>query len=153
MTDFATTATDRQAVAADVEHLKGALSDYRRIMWRRHSLDYGWNATLVTAGILLAVSVTAAGVFDQAKLAGVLGLAITVVVGLQSAFAFEEKAEFYRLAATEADNLFSRLTIGTKSEAELEKLHEQFLTLRNATAAHLPRGKGMEIVRDLYKNG
>lgn len=133
-----------------VEALKTDVTTFFDTYRFRHGKNYFTNFALVFLGIVLSVSVSAAGFGGYGKLAGILGLFITLLIALQNAFYFGEKAEFQRLVATEAENLISMLKFKVKTESDFETVLEAFLTLKKHTAANLPRGKGMEVVRDMY---
>jgi hypothetical protein len=136
-----------------VSKLREEIEAYLAVHQRRHSKNYVINAAFIAMGILLAVGVTAAGFFNYGVIAGVLGLFITLFLALQNAFYFGEKAEFYRVVATEAENLRSALAFRVRDGEEFQTIVEAFLTLRKNTATNLPKGKGMEVVREIYSAG
>jgi hypothetical protein len=136
-----------------VRRLRQEIDSYLSVHQRRHGKNYFINAGLVAIGILLAVGVTAAGFFNYGVIAGVLGLFITLLLGFQNAFYFGEKAEFYRVVATEAENLRSALDYRVRTDADFQEILAAFLTLRKHTATNLPKGKGMEVVREIYSAG
>jgi hypothetical protein len=132
--------------------LNEEIANFHSTYSSRHGKNFFINVALVLLGILLAVGVTAAGFFEKGKLAGILGLLLTLFIALQNAFYFNEKAEFYRLVATEADNLRYLLKFKVQTQSELHSVLDAFMTLKKYAATNLPRGKGMEVVKEMYAN-
>ena len=122
------------------------------IAWHRlrHGQNYWLGVLLVVLGIVLALSITAAGFFNYGVLAGVLGLFVALFIALQNAFSISEKAEFQRLVFTEADNLHDLLTYRVRTQSQFDAVLDSFMTLKKHAATNLPRGKGMEVVKEMY---
>jgi len=124
---------------------------------RLHKKRYGWNnalsITLVVLGIIVALGITAAGFFNYGVLAGILGLIVVLFISLQNAFSISEKAEFQTVVFTEADNLIQLLEFRVRTQAQFDSVLDSYMTLTKHAAANLPRGKGMQIVKERYGKG
>ena len=116
---------------------------------QRHKGNYRTHAVLIALGVIGSISVSAAGLLGYALPAGLLGLMVALCIGLQNAFAFGERAEFQRIVAIEADNLRSRLELDVKGLTEFDRVLAEFLVLRTSAARNIPRGKGMDAVREM----
>jgi hypothetical protein len=120
----------------------GIQEEARQELWRKRGL--------VICGILLAISVTAAGFLSSGTAAGVLGLFVTLFMALQNAFNFNEKAEFQRVLFTESDNLLNLLKFRVRTQSQFDAVIDAFMTLNKRAATNLPHGRGMDVVREMY---
>lgn len=128
------------------EQIQGFLEYY----WRLHINSSWMSSGLVVLGIFLGLAVTGAGFLGYGIVAGFLGLAVTLFISLQNAFNFSEKAEFYRVIHNEAKILRDRLRYKVYCKEELEGIVDSFASLRRRAAEKLPRGKGIEVVKEIH---
>jgi hypothetical protein len=119
---------------------------------QRHKLNYRGNAALIIVGLALSAGVTIAGILDYGLVAAILGVAVGYVIGVQNAFPIGEKAEFYRLIIAEGDNLISELKFEVKTEGQFLNRVNKFQKLRMYGTENLPRGQGMQAVKNFYKD-
>jgi hypothetical protein len=137
--------TDQEMVAA----LRGQVEKFKDYYWKQHIQNYKINNTLVVAGIILSLAVTAVGFLGYGVLAGIIGLCILACISFQKAFNYGEKAEFYRMIHTEAKILRDRLRYRVYTASDFEAVFDAFASLRKH-ADEIPAGKGMEVVEELY---
>jgi hypothetical protein len=105
---------------------------------------------LIAGGLVLGVGVSLAGFLNYGFLAGVMGMMITALIGFQNAFNFSEKADFYHIIHNEAKALRDRLRYKVATAQEFGTVVDELGVLRNYAAKELPKGKGMETVREMY---
>ena len=142
---------DPQNYLQNKQDLESDIAQFSEQYQKLHRANWRLNAILILLGLVLSASVTVAGMFNQGIMAALLGVAIAFLIGIQNAFPMSDKAEFYRVIVAESQNMLLELkhTIDTKEEFEIVVLN--FQTLRKHAAAGLPRGQGMEAVRNMYK--
>jgi hypothetical protein len=70
-----------------------------------HVMNYRVWAALVSLSLVLVAATTLAGFLDKGQLAGFLSIVNGFVIAIQSAFAFGDAAQFYRLLHTQAEVL------------------------------------------------
>jgi len=103
----------------------------------RYRFNNRWDVALTLGAILLGVGVVAAGAYQVGKLASILGAIITAIVGVQRAFPFGQRAQFYRALIGQASNLrtdiSTNLTTAAAAATNLKSLRLDF-------AQQLPRG-------------
>jgi hypothetical protein len=119
---------------------------------RRHVMTFRGNAALIIVGLALSAGVTIASILDYGLIAAILGVAIGYVIGVQNAFPIGEKAEFYRLLIAEGDNPINELKFEVKTDAEFLDRVDKFKKLRMYGAENLPRGQGMQAVKNFHKD-
>jgi hypothetical protein len=134
-----------------LSELRGDIEEFTRKYGKRHRGNFHLNWILIVIGLLLAAGVTISGMLNQGIIAAILGVCIGFLIGLQNAFPLSEKAEFYRLVVTEAENLIFELKYEVESEQQFREVVNKFQGLRDHAAKSLPRGQGMEAVKDMYK--
>ena len=105
-----------------------------------------WLITVVALGC--TAGVVAAGLYDHAKLASILGLIAGVLVAYDKFDPSGEKAQFYRELRAEASNLELDLG-GSPNDETIRRVTEQLKVLRLTEAKSYPRGEGMAVVRKL----
>jgi hypothetical protein len=114
---------------------------------RQRKINWTFNLILIGAGILLSIAVIVAGIYDEGKIAAVLGALTAAAIAAQNAIAAGEKAEFYRVVCAEAENLLDELRYLVDTNREFETTVRTFEALRKHAATALPRGQGMEAVK------
>ncbi len=134
------------------QKLMGEINQFVETYQKRHSGNFHLNWILIVIGLLLSAGVTVAGMLNQGLIAAVLGICIGFLLGLQNAFPLGEKAEFYRLMIVEGQNLISVLNYEVDTLKEFEDSQKRFRKLRSHAAASLPKGRGMEAVKEMYKD-
>jgi hypothetical protein len=127
------------------EQIKGFLEYY----WRLHRKSSLMNSAVIVLGILLGLAVTAAGFLGHGMVAGLLGLAVTLFISLQHAFNFSDKAEFYSVIHSRAKILRDRLRYKVHSRKEFEDVVDSFGVLRKHAAENVPKGKGIDVVKEI----
>ncbi len=107
------------------------------------------NRIIVVLGLVCSFGVTFLGLGGAGELAALLGAFIAMLIGLDRAFAYGERADFYRILVADGQNLLTDLRLSVDTEATFEEAKRKFLVLRKYGAEKLPRGKGMEAVRSM----
>lgn len=116
---------------------------------RRHR--YMYNGLVVTS-IALSAAISIAGIYDQGRLAGVLGAILAGMLAFQQAFPFGEMSFFYRVGV--AEGIILRLDLDTKANRanEIEALELKVETLIRRMAQEIPRGQaGNNVVEDMLE--
>jgi len=132
-------------VSEDAEALRKQVDSFQTNQWKKHKNAAHLSIAFTVLGVLLGAAVTAAGFFDLSKVAGVLGIAMTVLIGLNDAFNFSEKANFYAGIHAEGKALRDRLRYLVKSEQEFKDAFNEYQGLRLKSAQQAPKGKGISI--------
>jgi hypothetical protein len=138
--------------ATRAEALQHEIESFLVPLRRRHITTFRGNAALIIIGLALSARVTIAGILDYGLIAAILGVAIGYVIGVQNAFPIGEKAEFYRLLIAEGDNLINELKFEVKTEAQFLNRVNKFQKLRMYGAENLPRGQGMQAIKNFYED-
>ncbi len=107
------------------------------------------NLIVIGAGILFSIAVIVVGLYDKGRLAALFGALTAAAIAVQNGYAAGEKAEFYRLVVAEAENLLSDLALLINTGKEFEATVKALEALRTHAAKALPRGSGMEAVKQL----
>ncbi|MFN6566569.1 hypothetical protein [Dendronalium sp. ChiSLP03b] len=118
--------------------------------WHLHIRNLWISNAMITFGIFLGLSVTATGFLGYGVASGIFGLIITLFISLQNAFNFAEKAEFYRVIHAEAKILRDRLRYKVHSSTDFDAIVDSLIILRRQAEKDIPKGKGMEVVKDIY---
>ncbi len=127
------------------------IQEFAREMKKRHLRNYRVNTAIVLFALIFSSIVTIAGFLDQGKIAAFLGVSIAFLIAVQNAFPIAEKSEFYRTIADEGENLQDSLNYQVDSDAKFQDVVTKFQTLRKFSAEKMPKGRGMETVKDMYK--
>lgn len=130
------------------KELQREIESFIRIYRRLRNINFYINAAMVFGSLSLAAGVTYMSLNEASWNATVFGIALTFLIGLHNAFSFGEKAEFYRIITTESENLLSALKFG---DTDFNEVLRKFIALRESAAKSVPRGRGMGILKDLYK--
>ena len=116
-------------------------------------LDYSWgmrnvnlwlNASFVIVGLLLAGAVTVSGLIGQPPLPGILGAAVTVILGIQAAFRFAQKANLWEMKHGEAKVIRDRLRYQVNNEADFCNAVEHWISFREGLLQSLPGVRGLD---------
>jgi hypothetical protein len=132
------------ALARDIERF---VTDQKR----RHTHNFYLHGGLVFLSLLLGAAVTVASFLGWKTIAGVLGISITFLIGLQAAFSLGDKAEFQRAIFTEGENLLTILRLRVRGDIDFESVLESFMILRKYEASNLPKGRGTDMIKELYQ--
>ena len=126
------------------------VSKFEMEQWRRHTINFFANWVLVVLAIGSSALVIIGGVFSwDHKVIAMLGLVGSVIAGLQASLAIEDKAEFQRVVASDAENIQLCLKDSEISEVDFIKLRDRFMLLKTEANKKLPRGGGVEAARKL----
>jgi hypothetical protein len=134
------------------QKLVSELNQFVETYQKRHRGNFHLNWILILTGLLLSAGVTISGMLNQGMIAALLGICIGFLFGVQNAFPLGEKAEFYRLMVTEGQNLISILDYEVDTSKEFEDCQKRFRKLRSHAAMSLPKGRGMDAVKEMYKD-
>jgi len=86
------------------------------------------------------------------SVSALLVILLTIPAGLENAFKYGEKRDFHRILVSECYNLKTALTYCVNTEPEFQVIVNKFQELVVKSAKSLPRGKGMQAVKELYEN-
>jgi hypothetical protein len=89
--------------------LADEVRQFRNDCENRYKFNSRWDNTLNIAGLLLSVSIVAAGLFEKGAVAAILGAFVSAIVSAQRAFPFGPRANFYRVLIGQADNLQTQI--------------------------------------------
>ncbi len=134
------------------QKLTGEIHDFVTIYQNRHRGNFHLNWILIVVSLLLSAGVTIFGMLNQGMVAAVLGVCIGFLIGMQNAFPLGEKAEFYRLMVVEGQNLISMLDYEVNTDKDFASIEKQFRKLRSHAASDLPKGKGMDAIKEIYQD-
>ena len=134
------------------QKLTGEIREFVVTYQKRHRGNFHLNWILIVVGLLLSAGVTIFGMLNQGVVAAVLGVCIGLLIGMQNAFPLGEKAEFYRLMVVEGQNLISILDYEVNTDKDFASIEKQFRKLRSHAASDLPKGKGMDAVKEMYQD-
>lgn len=137
---------------AMLEKLNKQIEGFMGWSWGEHRRNNRFATVVVVLGIVLGIAVTAAGFLGYGVAAGLIGLAVTLFIGLQNAFNFSEKADFYRIVHVEAKVLRDQTVYKVRSQGDLERLVDTLTTLRRYAAQRIPKGRGIEVVKEIYSS-
>jgi hypothetical protein len=104
---------------------------------RRYKYNSRWDNAVNLAGIVLSVSIVAAGVYKQSEWAAILGGLVAALVTTQRAFPFGQRAGFYRNLVGQTQNLLLDAKAGLLSN---DKVVAALKSLRLDFAQQFPRG-------------
>jgi hypothetical protein len=128
--------------------LEADLGSYIKEVQGRRTYHGRLNNSLVLASIFMSGAITIAGIYDQAEIAAIFGVLLSVLLSVQQAFPFGEMAFFYRCSLADLENLQSSLKF-TDDTQEVEKIARQYAVIRKYIAQAIPRGQGINIVQNM----
>jgi hypothetical protein len=131
------------------KRLETDLGNYIKDMQGRRKRHGIGNNSIVLASILMSAAITIAGIYDQAEIAAILGVLLTVLLSIQQAFPLGEMAFFYRSSIADLENLQISLMFTADNEKEVEKIARQFAIIRKHIAQAIPRGQGINTVQSM----
>ncbi len=132
--------------------LREEIEQFHALFQLRHRQNYHLNWVLILVGLLLSAGVTIAGMLNYGVIAAIMGVGIGLLIGIQNAFPFSEKADFYRLVMSESWNLKTTLEYKVETNRQFTIVLNKFMKLRDHAAASLPKGQGMDAVRKMYED-
>ena len=135
-----------------IEKFRNEVSGFLEIQQKRHARNFKFHWALVF-GVLIGSSLaTVGGIFKWSHdIIAFIGVVSSAVIVIHTAIAIGDKAEFQRIVASDAANILTYLSNTNLSDEEFTKLRDQFIALRKHADSQLPRGGGMEAVRNLPK--
>ncbi|HEY9245706.1 MAG TPA: hypothetical protein VIO11_02560 [Candidatus Methanoperedens sp.] len=113
------------------------------------NVNFYINVAMIIGSLSLAAIVSYASFTRDSYLAGVLSIGLFFLISINNAFSTGEKAEFYQIIVVESENLLSTLKF---EEEDFDTILKKFLIIRESAAKSIPRGRGMGIVKDVYKD-
>lgn len=113
------------------------LCKFRDDCQKRYKFNSRWDNVLNVSGILLSIGIVAAGVYNNGKLAALLGAVVAAAVTTQRAFPFNQRATFYRNLIGQAQNLYADCQYGGLKRSEAIAVMK---SLRLDFAQQFPRG-------------
>ena len=127
---------------AAIVELVRRVSEFQEYAWNHHVWNYwAWFALVTASLVLIALAAGAALWKTDAKLAGTFTIVNGFVIGFQSAFAFGDAAQFYRVASSDAQVLLYDLKNPTTES--LKQAQEDYRKLMARISKDLPIGSGM----------
>lgn len=135
-----------------VESFRKEVSEFLAMQQRRHTMNFRLHWLLVVL-VLIGSSLTTIGSILrwQYEIIALIGVVSSVLIAIHTAIAIGDKAEFQRIIASDAANILTYLSDSGLVEDNFVRLREQFTELRKHADSQLPRGGGMEAVRNLPK--
>jgi hypothetical protein len=131
----------------DIDNLYKQVEKYTAYKWRLYRRNYWTNVTLIIVSIVVSVSVTVIGLCGKSELSPYLGAFLTIIISLQTAFNFSERADFYLNIHTEAKALRDNVKYKIKSQEDLFDSVDTLGALRKKASIELPKGKGMKAIK------
>ena len=146
MNDTALDAKKRQLVA-DIEELNARQERKRKSAAMMYTL-------VIVLGFALSIAAVVLGFIgiERSEILSILVILLAVPAGLESAFKFGEKRDFYRVLVSESYNLKTTLNYSVSTEKEFKIIVNKFKDLVAYAAKSLPRGQGMQAVKTLYED-
>lgn len=89
--------------------LLSELEKFRNDCEGRYRFNSRWDNVMNILGLLLGVSIVAAGITTHSKTAAFLGAFVSAIVSAQRAFPFGSRAQFYRMLIGQTDNLHTQI--------------------------------------------
>jgi len=128
-----------------LDHLFSRVENYLSYTWKKHKLNKYINFVVVVAGLLVSVSIAYVGLkaAENSQLAGSLGILMTILVGLQGAFKFGDKAIHYVNLHTEAKDIRDQLYYEADGPDDVVQISRQFMALRKKGAESLPKDENL----------
>jgi len=134
-----------EQVVQHAENLMKQVDSFQAFHWKKHD-NASWLSIFSTfSGVALSGSVTAAAFLGYSTIAGMLGIAMTLLIGLHEAFNFSERASFYAGIHSEAKTIRDRLRYRVRTEQEFIQAFDDFQSLRQKSAQQVPKGKGLAV--------
>jgi hypothetical protein len=117
----------------------------------RHGTNYWIHQILLVSGLACATSISILLALRMPTAAAVGGAIASLILGIDSAMALRDLAEFQRVVARKARNLISDLKFSVDCVGKFENVRKQFNALSELADQELPRGTGMQAVQNLYE--
>lgn len=129
----------------DAEALRKQVDSFQAFQWRKHRNASFFSIGMTTLGVILSGSVTTAAFLGHSTIAGILGILMTLLIGLHEAFNFSERASFFAGIHSEAKTVRDRLRYRIKSESDFIEAFDAFQELRLKSSQLAPKGKGLAV--------
>ncbi|HDY8039504.1 TPA: hypothetical protein ACGUOS_004401 [Vibrio vulnificus] len=131
----------------DINNLYKQVEKYTAFKWRLYRRNYWTNVILIVVSIVVSVLVTVVGLCGKSELSPFLSALLTIIISLQAAFNFSERADFYLNIHTEAKALRDNVKYKVKSQDDLFDSVDALGALRKKASVELPKGKGMKAIK------
>lgn len=140
----------QQAIPEQIDRLKAKVEAFSSKHERLRLINNCLNVATVLLGILLAVGSAWEGfMYNDPHWAAFLGVLLGALITYDKAFPHGEKAEFYQIIVAESKSLLDDLEFRVDTYRKFNNALKRFQTLRKYAAEKLPRGKGMETVKNM----
>ncbi|MCO7515682.1 hypothetical protein NJF44_10840 [Pseudomonas guariconensis] len=130
-----------ERVSLDAEALSKQVDSFQAFQWKKHRNASILSILFTTLGVCLSGAVTAAAFLEYSTVAGVLGIGVTLLIGLHEAFNFSERAAFFASIHSEAKAVRDRLRYRVKSESDFNEVFDEFQALRLKSAQQAPMNR------------
>lgn len=135
------------------DRLHPLLEDVERLLRNqraRHLVNFLANWLLIICALSSTALVVVGGTMRWSHEAiSLIGVAGSIAVGLQTALAIEDRAEFQRVVSSELQNIVLCLRDPELEDRSFGNLRQRFMDLRIEANKRLPRGGGVEAARRL----
>jgi hypothetical protein len=129
------------------EELIQQVDEFRQLCCSRYKFNSGCDNATIISGILISLGVVVCGIYNQPKIAAILGGLTTAVVSAQRAFPFGQRWQFYRLLESQADNLLMEARAGTVT---VDQLIATMKSMRMDFAQQIPRASSARSDSDAH---
>lgn len=134
----------------DIGKLRNRIDTFSQLFHTAHRKNYWYGNTYIILGAVLGALTVIAGLYDEGKIAAILGVLTTLHATIFKVFNFLERSAFYLQVANRADNLIYDLDYIVKSNPEkFLVVLNSFRELERHALNNAPRGGGMELIRDI----
>lgn len=130
---------------AKLEYLREEqIQSFLDYSWRMRTIYVWLNGSFVIVGLSLAGAVTISGLIGQPPLPGILGAAVTVLLGIQNAFRFARRANVWEMKHGEAKTIRDCLRYQVTNEEEFHKAVDRWIAFREGLLQSLPGIRGLD---------
>jgi hypothetical protein len=112
---------------------------------RRYKFNNFWDNVLNIAGLLLSVSIVAAGILRWGAISAILGAMVAAIVTAQRAYPFGQRANFYRILIGQSENIETDVRQRLLSKQQAVDILK---SLRLDFAQQFPRGSGFRAAEE-----
>ena len=140
----------KKALIKDIDDLGEKQEKKRRATARMYFFLVAVGLGLSIAAVVTGFTPTVA-VIDNTSISPILIILVGIPVGLERAFKFGEKRDFYRILVSEYYNLKIALNYSVDTEDKFRIILGKFQSVVARSAKSVPRGQGMQAVKTLYE--
>jgi hypothetical protein len=126
-------ASARKAAAPSqdkISALKAEIKTFRDEQEAQRKTNGIYHITLTIVALVCAFGVVVAGVQNHGKIAAILGGLIALFVGVENAFPFRHRSEYYRVMVAESDILLDEATYRLDSPEQFDTVLNTLRVLR-----------------------